>query len=88
MDILMDDVGTSRAPPPGEAGRPLLVLNLETKDNHEAAALAGGLALRLAQALEAGAGPGGGWEEGLDAAVSTFEAETQRRLSYAIAWVA
>ncbi|KAK9845341.1 hypothetical protein WJX81_003860 [Elliptochloris bilobata] len=60
--------------------RPLLVINIDVKDNHEEAAKVAPQTLRLCQMLEAHEE----WEEEVDDIVAQFEAEYGRRPVYSI----
>lgn len=60
--------------------RPVVVVNLDVKDNHEEAAIAGQQTLRLCQLLAATAD----WEDHIDDIIKKFERETGRRPMYTI----
>ncbi|KAL3512489.1 hypothetical protein ACH5RR_025206 [Cinchona calisaya] len=62
--------------------KPVLVINLEVKDNHEEAAVGARLALLLCQELEATEA----WEESIDDIITNFEREHRRKLSYSISY--
>ncbi|KAG6410636.1 hypothetical protein SASPL_128701 [Salvia splendens] len=62
--------------------KPVLVINLEVKDNHEEAAIGGRLALQLCQEIE----PAGNWEECVDDLIMNFERQNHRKLVYSISY--
>lgn len=67
----------------GRTLQPLLVLNLDVRDNATEAGLAAPLALSLVQALQQA---GDGWEGQLVEVLSSFEATHARRPLYAICY--
>ncbi|MQL93191.1 hypothetical protein Taro_025834 [Colocasia esculenta] len=62
--------------------KPVLVVNLEVKDNHEEAAAGAKVALDLCQELEAS----DCWEDNIDNIVTAFERQQKRRLVYSISF--
>ncbi|KAF3785016.1 RNA polymerase II subunit A C-terminal domain phosphatase [Nymphaea thermarum] len=62
--------------------KPVLVINLDVKDNHEEAAIGGRLALDLCQELEAV----DSWEDKIDDILAAFERQHRRKLLYSIAF--
>ncbi|CAI9113210.1 OLC1v1013781C1 [Oldenlandia corymbosa var. corymbosa] len=62
--------------------RPVLVINLEVKDNHEEAAVGARQALLLCQDLEAAES----WEESVDDIISNFERHHRRKLLYSVSY--
>lgn len=62
--------------------KPVLVINLEVKDNHEEAATGARLTLLLCQELEAT----GNWEDTIDDIITTFERQHRRKLLYSISF--
>lgn len=62
--------------------KPVLVINLEVKDNHEEAAIGGRLALQLCQEIEAVEN----WEECVDDLIINFERQNHRKLVYSITY--
>uniref|UniRef100_A0A1D1YY61 RNA polymerase II subunit A C-terminal domain phosphatase SSU72 n=1 Tax=Anthurium amnicola TaxID=1678845 RepID=A0A1D1YY61_9ARAE len=62
--------------------KPVLVINLDVKDNHEEAAGGAKLALDLCQELEAT----DCWEDTIDNIVAAFEREHRRKLLYSISF--
>ncbi|KAA8542872.1 hypothetical protein F0562_024024 [Nyssa sinensis] len=62
--------------------KPVLVINLEVKDNHEEAAIGARLALILCQELEATEY----WEDSIDEIVTNFERQHRRKLLYSISF--
>ncbi|CAK9174294.1 unnamed protein product [Ilex paraguariensis] len=62
--------------------KPVLVVNLEVKDNHEEAAVGARLALILCQELEAT----DNWEDSVDDIVANFERQHRRKLMYSISF--
>ncbi|KAL8474475.1 hypothetical protein ACS0TY_030362 [Phlomoides rotata] len=62
--------------------KPVLVINLEVKDNHEEAAVGGRLALQLCQELDAIEN----WEESIDDVIINFERQHHRKLVYSISY--
>ncbi|KAM3247398.1 RNA polymerase II subunit A C-terminal domain phosphatase SSU72 isoform X1 [Capsicum annuum] len=62
--------------------KPVLVINLEVKDNHEEAAVGGRQALILCQELEATEN----WEETIDDIINNFEKQHRRKLLYNISF--
>ncbi|CAA3017559.1 RNA polymerase II subunit A C-terminal domain phosphatase SSU72 [Olea europaea subsp. europaea] len=62
--------------------KPVLVINLEVKDNHEEAAIGGRLALQLCQELEGNEN----WEDVIDDLVINFERQNNRKLLYSISF--
>ncbi|KAH6761537.1 Ssu72-like family protein [Perilla frutescens var. hirtella] len=62
--------------------KPVLVINLEVKDNHEEAAIGGRLALQLCQEIEAAEN----WEECVDDLIMNFERQNHRKLVYSISY--
>ncbi|KAL2478837.1 Ssu72-like family protein [Forsythia ovata] len=62
--------------------KPVLVMNLEVKDNHEEAAIGGRLALQLCQELETT----DNWEDSIDDLVINFERQNKRKLLYTISY--
>ncbi|PIA25009.1 hypothetical protein AQUCO_13300004v1 [Aquilegia coerulea] len=62
--------------------KPVLVINLEVKDNHEEAAVGARLTLDLCQELEAT----DSWEDNIDNILSTFERQNRRKLVYSISF--
>ncbi|KAL3617610.1 hypothetical protein CASFOL_037931 [Castilleja foliolosa] len=60
--------------------KPVLIINLEVKDNHEEAAIGGRLALQLCQELEKTEH----WEDSIDDVVINFERQKNRKLYYSI----
>lgn len=78
MDQLIDDMN-SRA---SSGVLPLLVVNLDVVDNHEEAANAAPLALRLCEMLD----EADDLLEGLDATLEKFKKETQQRVLHEICY--
>lgn len=62
--------------------KPVLVINLEVKDNHEEAAIGGRLALILCQELDATEN----WEDAIDDIINNFEKQHRRKLLYSISF--
>lgn len=62
--------------------KPVLVINLEVKDNHEEAAIGGRLALILCQELDATEN----WEDTIDDIINNFEKQHRRKLLYSISF--
>ncbi|CAI9757317.1 unnamed protein product [Fraxinus pennsylvanica] len=62
--------------------KPVLVINLEVKDNHEEAAIGGRLALQLCQELDGIEN----WEDLIDDLVINFERQNNRKLLYSISY--
>ncbi|KAF5183183.1 Rna polymerase ii subunit a c-terminal domain phosphatase ssu72 [Thalictrum thalictroides] len=62
--------------------KPVLVINLEVKDNHEEAAVGARLTLDLCQELEVT----DSWEDNIDNILSTFERQNRRKLVYSISF--
>lgn len=62
--------------------KPVLIINLEVKDNHEEAATGGRLALELCQELEATES----WEDHIDKVVTAFERKHHRKLLYSVSF--
>ncbi|PIA25678.1 hypothetical protein AQUCO_10900017v1 [Aquilegia coerulea] len=62
--------------------KPVLVINLEVKDNHEEAAVGARLTLDLCQELEAT----DSWEANIGNILSTFERQNRRKLVYSISF--
>ncbi|KAJ8771917.1 hypothetical protein K2173_027094 [Erythroxylum novogranatense] len=62
--------------------KPVLVINLEVKDNHEEAAIGARIALDLCQEIEAVES----WEDSIDNIVAAFEAKYPRRLLYSLSF--
>ena len=82
FDLILEDVSARG----GKLMQPLLVINLDVRDNATEAGLAAPLALSLCQSLQAAAAGPGGWEGALEALLLSFEKETGRRPLYAIGW--
>lgn len=79
---VMEQVVEDMAGRQGDGIRPLLVVNLDVKDNTREAATAAPQALQLCQMLEAAED----WETEVDEVVAQFEAETGRRPLYTLCW--
>lgn len=62
--------------------KPVLVINLEVKDNHEEAAIGGRQALILCQELDATEN----WEDTIDDIINNFEKQHRRKLLYSISF--
>ncbi|KAK6127789.1 hypothetical protein DH2020_013531 [Rehmannia glutinosa] len=62
--------------------KPVLIINLEVKDNHEEAAIGGRLALQLCQELEKTEY----WEDSIDDIIINFERQNHRKLVYSISY--
>ncbi|KAI5683323.1 hypothetical protein M9H77_04551 [Catharanthus roseus] len=62
--------------------KPVLVINLEVKDNHEEAAIGAKLALLLCMELE----ETDSWEESIDSIISNFESKHRRKLLYSVSF--
>ncbi|KAI3463562.1 hypothetical protein Pfo_020225 [Paulownia fortunei] len=62
--------------------KPVLIINLEVKDNHEEAAVGGRLALQLCQELENTEN----WEDSIDDIIINFERQNHRKLLYSISY--
>lgn len=62
--------------------KPVLVINLEVKDNHEEAAIGARLALLLCQELESTEA----WEESIDDIMTNFERQHRRKLLYSVSY--
>ncbi|XP_052181540.1 uncharacterized protein LOC127794475 [Diospyros lotus] len=62
--------------------KPVLVINLEVKDNHEEAAIGARLALSLCQELDKTEV----WEDSIDEIVINFERQNRRKLLYSISF--
>lgn len=62
--------------------KPVLVINLEVKDNHDEAAVGARQTLALCQELEAT----DRWEDVIDDVISTFERQHRRKVVYAISF--
>jgi RNA polymerase II subunit A C-terminal domain phosphatase SSU72 len=67
----------------GGSARPVLLLNLDTKDNAAEAAAAAPLALQLCQALAA---EGPRWAAAVERLLTEFQATTGRPVLYRIGW--
>lgn len=78
FSILCDDLAGR-----GGSARPVLLLNLDTKDNAAEAAAAAPLALQLCQALAA---EGSAWAAAVERLLSEFQASTGRTVLYRIGW--
>jgi len=62
--------------------KPVLIINLEVKDNHEEAAIGARLTLALCQELEATEF----WEDSIDEIVANFEKQHRRKLLYSVSF--
>lgn len=62
--------------------KPVLIINLEVKDNHEEASVGARLTLELCQELEATES----WEENIDEIISSFERHHRRKIFYTISF--
>lgn len=62
--------------------KPVVIINLEVKDNHEEAAIGARLTLELCQELEATES----WEENIDEIISGFERHHRRKIFYSISF--
>ncbi|KAE9466955.1 hypothetical protein C3L33_01142, partial [Rhododendron williamsianum] len=62
--------------------KPVLIINLEVKDNHEEAAIGARLTLVLCQEIEATEF----WEDSIDEIVANFEKQHRRKLLYSISF--
>ncbi|KAE8009167.1 hypothetical protein FH972_005619 [Carpinus fangiana] len=62
--------------------KPVLVINLEVKDNHEEAAIGARLTLDLCQQIEVAES----WEDSIDDIVADFEKQHRRKLLYSISF--
>ncbi|CAA0806862.1 Ssu72-like family protein [Striga hermonthica] len=62
--------------------KPVLIINLEVKDNHEEAAIGGRLALQLCQELEKTEN----WEDSIDDIIINFERQNHRKLYYSLSY--
>ncbi|KAI3797519.1 hypothetical protein L1987_32777 [Smallanthus sonchifolius] len=62
--------------------KPVLVINLEVKDNHEEAAVGARQTLALCQEIE----ETNGWEDVIDDLISTFERKHRRKVVYTISF--
>ncbi|CAO2835734.1 unnamed protein product [Amaranthus hypochondriacus] len=60
--------------------KPVAVINLEVKDNHEEAAIGGRLTLELCQEIEATES----WENSIDEIIAGFERNQRRKIVYNI----
>jgi len=80
MDVLVDDVFRRS----GATNRPLLVVNIDVKDNPREAKKAGQEALRLCQALDAA---GDRWLDDLERVMDEFYAANERRPVYTVMFV-
>lgn len=79
-DALVDDLLRARPPAPvGSTGR-MHVVNLPTKDDHENAAEAAKLTLRMMEELDSYAD----WEEGIDPVCAGLEADTGKTLFHTV----
>jgi RNA polymerase II subunit A C-terminal domain phosphatase SSU72 len=67
----------------GNSFRPLLVLNLDVRDNATEAGVAAPLALGLCKDLQAA---GDAWEAALEGILSAFETKYNRRPLYAVCY--
>ncbi|KAI8466677.1 MAG: RNA polymerase II subunit A [Monoraphidium minutum] len=76
MDQVVEDM-FNRAP---ASMKPLLVINIDVKDNHEEAARVAPQALWLCQKLDAC----DTWEDGIDAVLRDFEQQHGRRATYTV----
>ncbi|CAN6468898.1 unnamed protein product [Victoria cruziana] len=78
FDMVLEDLHNRE----GLLMKPVLVINLDVKDNHEEAAIGGRLALDLCQELEAV----DSWEDNIDDILAAFERQHRRKLLYSIAF--
>ncbi|EFJ47045.1 hypothetical protein VOLCADRAFT_61755 [Volvox carteri f. nagariensis] len=78
MEQVLEDMNQR----PQASLQPLLVCNMDVKDNHKEAMFAALQTLKLCQMLE----QGGEWEDCVDAVVAQFQQETGRRLTYTICY--
>lgn len=62
--------------------KPVLVINLEVKDNHEEAAIGAKLALILCMELEETES----WEDSIDSIITNFESKHRRKLLYSVSF--
>ncbi|XP_047311792.1 RNA polymerase II subunit A C-terminal domain phosphatase SSU72 [Impatiens glandulifera] len=62
--------------------KPVLIINLEIKDNHEEAAIGGRLAFSLCQELN----ETDMWEESIDEIVANFERKHRKKLLYSVSF--
>lgn len=62
--------------------KPVLIINLEVRDNHEEAAIGGRLAMILCQEIEAT----DSWEESIDDIICNFERHHRRKLLYSVSF--
>lgn len=76
METLCDDMANRVS----KTSRPLLVINMDVRDNHEESAVAAPLALKLCRMIEAAEE----WEDEIDDIITKFEAETGRKVVYTI----
>ncbi|CAA7388723.1 unnamed protein product [Spirodela intermedia] len=78
FDLVLDDLNNREH----SLMRPVLIINLEVKDNHEEAAAGAKVALDLCQELEAT----DCWEDSIDSVVTAFERQHKRKLLYSISF--
>ncbi|KAL2924079.1 RNA polymerase II subunit A C-terminal domain phosphatase SSU72 [Bienertia sinuspersici] len=62
--------------------KPVLIINLDVKDNHEEAAIGGRLTLDLCQEIEETES----WEDSIDEIISGFEKQYGRKIIYIISF--
>ncbi|KAI4326140.1 hypothetical protein MLD38_031481 [Melastoma candidum] len=76
FDMVLEDLHTREQ----SLMKPVLVINLEVKDNHEEAATGAQLALDLCREIEAVEF----WEDSIDDIISSFEKQNRRKLLYSV----
>lgn len=81
FELILEDMAVRG----GRSLQPLLVLNLDVRDNATEAGVAAPLALSLCQSLQA-AVAGGGWEAQLERILLAFEQVHKRRPLYAVSY--
>lgn len=79
---VMDQVIEDMSQRPQQLMRPVLVINIDVKDNHEEAAKVAPQTLQLCGMLEHAEC----WEDVIDDVIKQFEAEHQRRATYTICY--
>eukprot|EP00879_Flechtneria_rotunda_P008551 GHRR01008958.1.p1 GENE.GHRR01008958.1~~GHRR01008958.1.p1 ORF type:complete len:194 (+),score=47.95 GHRR01008958.1:229-810(+) len=78
MDVVVEDM-TNRQQ---STMRPVLIVNIDVKDNHEEAAKVAPQTLQICQMLEAAES----WEGAIDEVITQFEQEHQRRAIFTICY--
>lgn len=78
FDLVIEDLNTRDQ----TLLKPILIINLEVKDNHEEAAAGARVALEMCQQLEATES----WVDSIDDIVSAFERQQHRKIMYSISF--